>query len=76
MFEKQVSNFYSASSLVQKDIFCKRNKMKNVRKDCRIEMICDTNVFIFHFNDVKKSYCNIPLWRTENTYYLRTLARK
>jgi hypothetical protein len=20
--------------------------------------------------------CNIPLWRTENTYYLRTLARK
>jgi hypothetical protein len=55
MFEKRVSNYYSASPPVQQDILCKRDKMQNVRKSRRIEMVCDTDVFMFCFNDVKKS---------------------
>ena len=27
-------------------------------------------------NGYKHYNCNIPLWRTDKTYYLRTLARK
>ena len=53
--------------------------MPNTSLECsnnRVRVCCCCKIRNPSCNCNYATMCNIPLWRTENTYYLRTLARK